>query len=86
MLLAVALFRGQQRVYLGEKGFLSAHRHLEIIARWEEIREIRRHLLFSKSKTNNIQRVTFASTYTIVSTESKNALSPLTQAQPLSRP
>lgn len=71
VLLAVALFRGQQRVYLGEKGFLSAHRRLDMVARWEEIQEIRRRLLFSKGKTNNVQRVTFASTYTIVSTEGK---------------
>lgn len=69
--LIVVLIRGQQRVYLGEKGFISAHRHLETIARWEDVREIRRRVFFSRNKANQARRVTLISTYRIVPTESK---------------
>lgn len=43
------LLMGDQRVFLGEKGFISARRRIEIAARWEEIQEIRRHVLFMSS-------------------------------------
>jgi len=65
------LLMGDQRVFLGEKGFISARRRIEIAARWEEIQEIRRHVLFMKSKTENVRQVTCVSSYVISSVESK---------------
>jgi len=71
IIFVAGLWMGDQRVYLGEKGFISARRRIEIAARWEEVQEIRRQVLFMKSKTENVRQVTCVSSYVISSAEGK---------------
>lgn len=71
VVLAVTLWKGVRRVYVGEKGFISTHRHIDAATRWEGVREIRRRILFVKSKPNNVQQANVYSTYLIFPTEGK---------------
>ncbi|MEO6888144.1 MAG: DUF6585 family protein [Ktedonobacteraceae bacterium] len=70
------LWKGEQRVYLGEKGFISARRQVETAVRWEAVQEIRRQVFFAKSKTNGVRDVTSASVYTIIPDEEKQCSIP----------
>jgi hypothetical protein len=69
--LILVLWKGEQRVYIGERGFISMWRKIELVASWEAVRETRRRILFTKSKANNVQQVFSSSSYTIVSAEGK---------------
>ncbi len=78
-LLAVMLWQGQQRVYLGEKGFISDRRQIETAVRWkvetavrwEAVQEIRQSVFFSKSKTKSVRQVTSVSSYMLIPAEGK---------------
>lgn len=69
--LAMALWRGEKRFYLGDKGFIMVRREVETAARWEAVAEIHRHILFAKGKSENVQQVKSVCSYTIIPAEGK---------------
>ncbi|MDQ2905259.1 MAG: hypothetical protein M3Y81_17145 [Chloroflexota bacterium] len=69
ILFAVMLWKGEQSVYLGDQGFISARRQVETAVRWEAVQEIRQRVFFAKSKTKGVYQVTSISTYTIIPAE-----------------
>jgi len=70
-ILAITLWKGARRVYIGEKGFISAHRRIEVAARWEAVREIRRRVIFVNSKSTNVQQTTLHSSYFVFPVEGR---------------
>ncbi|MDQ2713467.1 MAG: hypothetical protein M3Z08_01010 [Chloroflexota bacterium] len=71
IILVWVLWQGEQRVYLGEKGFISARRQVETAVRWEAVQEIRRSASFVKLKKNNVQQVTTTNAYMLIPAEGK---------------
>jgi hypothetical protein len=67
----ITLWKGPRRVYVGDKGFISARRGIEVATRWEGVREIRRRILFMKGKSNNVMQVSIYSSYYISPIEGK---------------
>jgi len=65
-IIVVKLWRGQKRVYLFENGVAYTRRKVETVAHWNEIQEVHRHIFFVKNKVNNVRQVSFATSYTIV--------------------
>jgi len=53
-MLAITLWKGEKRLYLGDKGFVSARRQIETVVRWETVAEIHRHILFMKGKSEKV--------------------------------
>jgi len=71
IILIMAIWQGEKRLYLGDKGFVSTRRQVEMAVRWETVSEIHRHMLFTKGKSENVQRVKSTCSYKIVPVEGK---------------
>lgn len=65
------LWQGEQRVYLGEKGFISAHRRPETVARWEDVQEINQRIFSMQRSVNGSLKITTSHAYIITPTEGK---------------
>jgi hypothetical protein len=71
ILLVITLWKGEKRLYLGEKGFVMARRQIETVVRWDAVAEIHRHILFLKSKSENVRQVKAICSYTVLPAEGK---------------
>jgi hypothetical protein len=71
ILFVITLWRGEKKIYLGEKGFIAVRRQVEVAARWETVQEIRSRILLTKGKSNARQQFSSYTHYTIVPAEGK---------------
>lgn len=71
IILVITLWKGEKRLYLSDKGFVSARRQIETVMRWDAVAEIHKHILFMKEKSENVRQVKSICSYTVISTEGK---------------
>jgi hypothetical protein len=71
IVLIITLWKGEKRLYLGEKGFILLRRRIEAVTRWEAVTEVHRHILFVKGKSKNVWQVKSVCKYTVIPAEGK---------------
>lgn len=69
--LVITLWKGEKQLYLGDEGFVSVRRQVETVARWDAVAEIRRHMLFMKTKSENVQQIKSTCSYIVIPIEGK---------------
>ena len=71
IILVITFWKGEKRLYLGDKGFVLVRRQIETVVRWDAVAEIRKHILFVKGKSENVRQVKSICSYTVIPTEGK---------------